>query len=188
MIEPEILIKAYSEGIFPMANDSGEIHWYESNPRAILDIKTFKIPRDLKRILNRNSFEIYFDRSFEKVMRCCSRREPTWISEEIISSYVRLHQYGFAHSIEAWQEDKLVGGLYGVTLGGAFFGESMFHHVSNASKVSLVHLAQHLKDKNFLLHDAQIMTPTLKLFGAKNIFRDEYMDMLKVALKKRIKF
>src|SRR5262245_32691314 len=185
MIAPRTLLEAYSQGIFPMADEIGNLNWYEANPRAIVEINDYHIPRDLKRILNRQAFEIHFDRSFEQVMRGCAERTQTWISEEIIHSYVTLHQMGYAHSVEAWQDGELAGGLYGVCLGAAFFGESMFHRVSHASKVALVHLLRHLQARKFLLHDAQVMTSTLALFGAKNIPRTSYLLRLRAALKQR---
>lgn len=188
MIPPETLLEAYSQGIFPMADEDGTMGWYEANPRAIVEIDGYRIPHDLKRILNRNSFEIHRDRSFEQVMRGCMNRTPTWISEEIVCSYVMLHHLGHAHSVETWQNGELVGGLYGVTIGGAFFGESMFHRATHASKVALAHLLRHLQAQGFALHDAQVMTSTLKLFGAKNISRSDYLLRLEAALKKRAVF
>lgn len=188
MIPAETLLDAYREGIFPMADESGEISWYEADPRTILEVQTFHPPRDLRRILNRRCFEVYFDRSFERVMRACAQREYTWISEEIIQSYINLHRLGFAHSVESWQNGKLVGGLYGVALHGAFFGESMFFRVSHASKVALANLAEHLKKRGYVLHDAQMMTSTLKLFGATEISREEYLARLHLALRKKVSF
>lgn len=171
-----------------MADDDGEISWYEADPRTILDVQEFHLPRDLRRILNRRCFEIHFDRSFEQVMRACAQREYTWISEDIIQSYFNLHRLGFAHSVEAWQNGKLVGGLYGVALHGAFFGESMFFRVTHASKVALAHLAEHLKRRGYMLHDAQMMTSTLRLFGAIEIPREEYLQRLQQALRKKVSF
>jgi leucyl/phenylalanyl-tRNA--protein transferase len=200
MIPAEVLLDGYRRGIFPMAEANGEIRWYEADPRTILDIQHFRIPRDLRRILNRNLFEIRFDCAFEPVIRACAGRASTWISEEIISSYINLHKAGYAHSAEAWsrpllaaggQEEataQLVGGLYGVAIGAAFFGESMFYRVSCASKVALAHLAEHLKAQGFELHDVQMMTPTLRLFGAQQIPREEYLKRLQKALAKRRKF
>ncbi len=188
MIPAQTLLEAYSQGIFPMADESGEINWYEANPRAILEVQDYRIPRDLRRVLNRRQFEIQMDRCFELVMRACAARRETWISEEIIASYVNLHALGYAHSVEAWQNGRLAGGLYGVALHGAFFGESMFFRVSNASKVALAHLAAHLKNRGYVLHDAQMMTPTLRLFGAIEISREEYLSRLRVALQKKVSF
>ncbi len=202
MIPAEILLDGYSHGIFPMAGDDGDIKWYESDPRTILDIHDFRIPRDLRRILNRGHFEIRVDCAFEQVIRACADRASTWISDEIIVSYVNLHKLGYAHSVEAWlrpgailknkdkpvQEERLAGGLYGVALGAAFFGESMFHRVPHASKVALAYLAEHLKARGFELHDAQMMTPTLELFGAQQIPREEYLRRLQKALHKKKEF
>jgi leucyl/phenylalanyl-tRNA--protein transferase len=156
----------------------------------------------LRRILNRGIFEIRVDSAFEQVIRACAHRDSTWISEEIVASYVNLHRLGYAHSVEAWlrpeavlhegdkpvQEEKLVGGLYGVALGAAFFGESMYYRVSHASKAALAYLVERLKAQRFELHDAQMMTPTLKLFGAQEIPREEYLMRLRKALKKNRKF
>ncbi|MGH7600019.1 MAG: leucyl/phenylalanyl-tRNA--protein transferase, partial [bacterium] len=172
------------------------------DPRTILDIHDFRIPRDLRRILNRGHFEIRVDRAFEQVIRSCAARVSTWISDEIIASYVNLHKMGFAHSVETWlrpgailnsgdkpaQEEKLVGGLYGVALGAAFFGESMFHRVPHASKVALAYLTGHLKTRGFELHDTQMMTPTLELFGAQQIPKEEYLLRLQNALRKKKEF
>lgn len=203
MIPANVLLEAYRHGVFPMADENGEIAWFEADPRTILDIHDYRIPRDLRRILNRGHFEIRFDYAFEQIIRCCADRDSTWISEEIIASYVNLHQLGYAHSVEAWlrpnvaaenqdeaarPEASLAGGLYGVAVGAAFFGESMFHRVSHASKVALAHLAEHLRSRGFELHDAQMMTPTVKLFGAQQISRNEYMIRLQAALQKERTF
>ncbi|MDZ7291039.1 MAG: leucyl/phenylalanyl-tRNA--protein transferase [candidate division KSB1 bacterium] len=202
MIPAEILLDGYRCGIFPMADEDGEIRWFEADPRTILDIHHFRIPHDLRRILNRGLFEIHIDRAFEQVIRACADRESTWISEEIIASYLNLHQLGYAHSVEAWlrpgvilkeggrpvREEKLAGGLYGVALGAAFFGESMFYRVPHASKVALAHLVEHLRARDFELHDVQMMTPTLKLFGAQQIPKTEYLIRLRKALLKNRNF
>jgi len=199
MIPAEVLLDGYSQGIFPMADEDGEIRWYEADPRTILDIHHYRIPRDLRRILNRNVFEIRFDSDFARVIHACADRASTWISEEIIASYINLHKSGYAHSVETWlrptvlpggkkQEAKLVGGLYGVALGAAFFGESMFYRASHASKVALAHLAERLKTQGFELHDAQMMSPTLKSFGARQISCEEYLKRLRQALMKSRKF
>ena len=136
MIEPEVLLQGYRLGVFPMAMADGAIEWFSPDPRAILPLKGFHVPHTVERAVRKGVFEIRIDVSFTDVMRECARRPETWINDQIIASYVRLHQLGHAHSIEAWQNGKLAGGLYGVAIGGAFFGESMFHHVRDASKVA----------------------------------------------------
>jgi leucyl/phenylalanyl-tRNA--protein transferase len=167
---------------------SGEIGWYSPDPRAIIEPEELKIPRSLKLTLKKNPFEIRLDRRFEEVMRACAEREDTWISEEIVQSYLHLHQLGLAHSVECWKNAELAGGLYGVAIGGAFFGESMFSRVRDASKVALVSLVNRLRDRGFELLDTQFITPHLARFGAKEIPREEYLTRLKAALRKNCQF
>lgn len=177
IIPSELLLTAYSSGYFPMADSrDGEIHWYSPDPRAIIPLNAFKISRSLKQTIMKNIFEIRIDHSFEDVIRNCAKRDETWISEEIVQSYLELHRLDYAHSIESWHNKKLVGGLYGVALGGAFFGESMFSIMKDASKVTLVALVKRLKQKGFKLLDTQYITPHLKKFGAVEIDRDEYLQ------------
>ncbi|MDH4069797.1 MAG: leucyl/phenylalanyl-tRNA--protein transferase [Ignavibacteria bacterium] len=178
-LDPEFLIEAYMSGFFPMADPAtGAISWYSPDPRAILPIEGVIIPRSLRAHLKSAPFEIHMNRRFEEVVRECGRREETWITEEIVTAYTVLNERGHAHSIEAWRGGSLVGGLYGVALGGAFFGESMFSRTSNASKVALVALTQALKSGAFLLHDTQFLTDHLKRFGAIEIPRKEYLQLL----------
>ena len=189
IIEPDFLLLAYCSGYFPMADaKSGAISWYSPDPRAIIELEELKIPRSLKSTLKKNPFEIRLDRRFEEVMRACAEREDTWISEEIVQSYLQLHQLGLAHSVECWKNAKLAGGLYGVAIGGAFFGESMFSRVRDASKVALVSLVNRLRDRGFELLDTQFITPHLARFGAKEIPREEYLTRLKAALRKNCQF
>jgi leucyl/phenylalanyl-tRNA--protein transferase len=162
---------------------TGEIYWYSPDPRAIFDLDEFHIPRSLKLTLKKQAFEIRINQRFEEVMRACAAREETWISETIIESYIQLHRAGIAHSVETWKEGTLVGGLYGVALRGAFFGESMFSRVRDGSKIALVYLVNRLKTRGFILLDTQFMTPHLQKFGAREISRDEYLKRLKKALK-----
>jgi leucyl/phenylalanyl-tRNA---protein transferase len=186
MLTPEMLLAAYCRGIFPMAiNEQGEIGWFSPDPRAVIPLDDrFHIPHGLRRTLKKNPFTVTFDREFEAVMRACGDRTRTgsWISEEIIKSYCDLHRLGFAHSVEARLDDKLVGGLYGVHIGGAFFGESMFHWATDASKVALVSLVERLRDRGFLLLDTQWQTPHLAQFGTMEIPRSEYLQRLKRAI------
>jgi leucyl/phenylalanyl-tRNA--protein transferase len=187
-LSPDTLLSGYAKGIFPMADADGAINWYDADPRAILEVNGYRIPHDVRRRWRRVQFDIRFDTAFEEVMRHCANRQNTWISEEIIAAYSELHRHGHAHSVEAWQENRLVGGLYGVHLGGAFFGESMFYRVPGASKVALASLCEHLQRQRFLLHDIQQLTPTLALFGAQLIPKEDYLKLLKRAIRRRRRF
>ena len=188
MIPPAFLLNAYANGIFPMGLPNGELGWFSPDPRGIIPLETFHVPHGLARTLRRNRFEIRFDSAFVEVMRACAQREDTWIDDEIVSSYERLHQLGHGHSVEAWREGNLVGGLYGVALGGAFFGESMFHTETDASKVALNALVERLRSQGFVLLDTQWVTPHLATFGATEIRRREYMKRLKAAIRKECVF
>lgn len=179
MIPAQLLLHAYRNAVFPMAMEGGEIAWFSPNPRAIIPIDAgFHIPHGLRRTLGKGAFEIRIDTSFEEVMRRCALREETWISKEIVVSYVNLHRLGHAHSVEAWQDGKLAGGLYGVAIGGAFFGESMFHDVTDASKIALHALVMRMRKRGFSLLDTQWLTPHLRTFGAHEIPRAEYQRRL----------
>jgi leucyl/phenylalanyl-tRNA--protein transferase len=191
VIEPEILLTAYRRGIFPMAVDKrGRIGWFSPDPRAVIPLDArFHIPHGLRRVLKQKKFEITSDTDFETVIRECARRkEGTWISKGIIDSYCNLHRLGHAHSIETRLGGELVGGLYGMALGGAFFGESMFHRATDASKVALVALVERLRARGFVLLDTQWTTPHLQQFGACEIPRDEYLWQLEHALKLKCQF
>jgi leucyl/phenylalanyl-tRNA---protein transferase len=189
MIPQELLLEAYRRGIFPMGMDDGEIGWFSPDPRAIIPLdEKFHIPHGLARALKKNRFEIRADSAFEKTIRACATRRETWISEEIIDSYCTLHQLGHAHSVEAWLDGEMAGGLYGVAIGGAFFGESMFHRVTDASKVALVALVERLRARGFVLLDTQWLTPHLEKFGAHEISRATYLRRLATALKKECAF
>jgi leucyl/phenylalanyl-tRNA--protein transferase len=191
-LNAETLVYAYASGAFPMAEETGEIFWYSPDPRAIIPIQSYKPAKSLKPIINQNRFEIRVNTSFEQVMRNCALPRPTepetWISEEIVHAYTELHQMGLAHSVEAWQEDKLVGGLYGVSLGAAFFGESMFSFVSNSSKVAFHYLIQILREQKYELLDSQFMNDNVQRYGAINIPRTAYIKRLAKALKSTCHF
>jgi len=161
---------------------NGEIGWFSPDPRTIIPIDTFHVPHGLGRVLRKGLFEIRVNSAFEKVMRACSERRETWITESIIASYCNLHRSGFAHSVEAWRDGNLAGGLYGVSIGAAFFGESMFHRVTDASKVALHALVERLRARRFLLLDTQWTTSHLQKFGAVEIPRARYLRLLAQAL------
>lgn len=182
MIDSEVLLQGYRLGVFPMAMDDGEIEWFSPDPRAILPLDKFHVPHTLERAVRKKSFGIRINTSFTEVMEQCARRPETWINDEIVESYSRLHRLGHAHSVEAWQNGVLAGGLYGVSIGGAFFGESMFHHVREASKIALVALVEHLRARRFTLLDTQWLTPHLQKFGAIEIPRSEYLHRLSSAV------
>ena len=186
------LIYGYMNGIFPMADADNMLYWYSPDPRAIIPLDTYKPPKSLRPVINQNVFEIKIDADFEGVMRGCatarSHDDSTWISEEIIKAYCDLHYLGFAHSVEAYQNNALVGGLYGVSIGAAFFGESMFYRVSDASKVAFHYLIQTLKQQNFELLDTQFINDNVRRFGAIEIPKSEYVWRLKRAIRKKMTF
>jgi leucyl/phenylalanyl-tRNA--protein transferase len=185
MIAPETLLEAYASGWFPMALAPGEIRWYSPDPRGIIPLDGFHVPRRLGRALRGEPFEIRVDTAFRDVIVACSERadaDGNWIDQEIIDSYVNLHALGHAHSVEAWQDGALAGGLYGVAIGGAFFGESMFHRVPDASKAALVALVDRLRTRGFTLLDTQWVTDHLLQFGAIEIPRRRYLRLLDQAL------
>ncbi|MFH0988888.1 MAG: leucyl/phenylalanyl-tRNA--protein transferase [bacterium] len=189
IIEPDYLLGAYCKGYFPMADPgTGEISWYSPDPRAVFDLDHFRIPRSLKSILKTNRYETAINKDFEQVIRLCAAREETWISEEIVQSYLHLHRIGFAHSVESRSAGNIVGGLYGVAIGGAFFGESMFSAERNASKIALVNLVQRLRENGFELLDTQFITPHLQMFGAEEVPKELYLQKLATAIKKKCMF
>ncbi len=191
-LDPQTLLTAYSQGVFPMADREGAIRWYTADPRGILPLEHFHIPGTLRQTVRQGKFQIRINHDFAATMRACATvpREDggTWINQTLIAAYVRLHEMGFAHSVEAWQDGELVGGLYGVSLGRAFFGESMFHTVRDASKVALVHLVQRLRDRGYELLDTQATTSHLKRFGAIDIPAGEYVVRLRKALERKCVF
>jgi leucyl/phenylalanyl-tRNA--protein transferase len=186
-----MLLAAYSAGIFPMAiNDQGDIAWFSPDPRALIPLDhRFHVAHGLRRALKKNIFEIAFDQRFAQVIEACRvAHGSTWISKEIVESYSRLHESGHAHSVEVLRDGELVGGLYGVHLGAAFFGESMFHRTPDASKVALVALVERLRRNQFSLLDTQWLTPHLRQFGTYLISKQEYLELLKQALRTRTDF
>ncbi len=184
-VSAEDLIYGYVHGVFPMAEKDGTLYWYSPDPRAIIPIDAYKVSRSLRPVLNKALFEVKINHCFEAVMRYCAAprkyERETWISEGLITAYSELHKMGYAHSVECYQEGKLVGGLYGVSIGAAFFGESMFHLVSNASKIAFHYLMQILKAGNYRLLDTQFMNPNVQRYGAVEIPREDYLKKLRKA-------
>jgi leucyl/phenylalanyl-tRNA---protein transferase len=182
ILSPEVLLSAYSQGVFPMAHE-GEIQWFSPERRGLIPLdERFHIPHGLKRALKRRPFEVKWDTAFRETMLACADRKETWIDEVILDSYCRLHELGHAHSVECWDEEGLQGGLYGVSLGAVFFGESMFSRKTDASKIALVHLVETLRAREFKLLDTQWMTEHLKQFGGYELTRRQYHQALREAL------
>jgi len=205
-LTPTLLLRAYANGIFPMGDETGAVHWYAPDPRAVLPLDAFHIPDNLERRVRRREFRVTSNVAFDRVIEHCADRDRTWITPRIIDAYTDLHERGFAHSVEAWTrpgteaeervgaksggdtgpsgdaEPVLAGGLYGVQLGGGFFGESMFYTVSNASKVALVHLVRQLRAGGAALLDVQYSNPHLEQFGIAEISREAYLERLADAL------
>lgn len=193
-LTPELVLRAYTLGIFPMARCRGDplVTWVAPERRGIIPLSGFRVPRRLRRVVRGNRFRIRCDTAFAQVVAACAAPAPgrtdTWINAEIENTYLALHRLNAAHSIEAWTEDGLVGGLYGVRIGAAFFGESMFSFVTDASKVALVHLVARLKRGGFMLLDAQFVTDHLRRFGAIEVPADDYRDRLDRATQARAEF
>lgn len=193
-LDADTLLKAYAIGVFPMAmsRDDPELHWFDPEKRGIIPLEAFHIPRRLARTLRAEPFRVTADTAFEQVMRLCAApgpgRSETWINEQIVDLYTELHDRGHAHSVECWQDDEMAGGLYGVSLGAAFFGESMFSRERDASKVALVHLVARLIRGGFRLLDCQFMTEHLRSFGAVEVPRDAFKMMLAEAIDRTATF
>jgi leucyl/phenylalanyl-tRNA--protein transferase len=185
-LDPETLLSAYAQGAFPMSDRDGIVRWYTADPRGVIPLdERFHVAGTLRALVRQRKFDARINFDFEKTMTLCAQGRPdgTWIGRQLIRAYCRLHDLGFAHSVECYGEhDQLVGGLYGVSLGGAFFGESMFHRARDASKVALVHLVERLRERGFLLLDAQASTPHLRTFGCEEISGDEYLKRLREAI------
>ena len=181
---------AYRSGIFPWTVNP--LTWWSPDPRAIFELEKFHVPKSLGKFLRKQPFAITRDRAFRRVMQACAEpaagREETWVTPEFIEAYTRLHEQGEAHSVECWRGDELVGGIYGVSFGGFFAGESMFHRATNASKVALCHLVGHLRAQGFALLDIQMLTPATRQLGAVEIPRDEYLKRLKSAVEMNCDF
>ena len=215
-LKPDTLIRAYCAGIFPMADEKGDLGWFSPDPRAVIELDTFKVPRSLRQRVRRGGYEIRINTCFGRVIRrCADRDEGTWISADIIEAYCNLHRLGYAHSVETYYDDQLAGGLYGVSVGGAYFGESMFTARaagptagaraagatgsaggptrcagagSDGSKLALVALVERMKQRGLTLLDIQFMTPHLARFGAREIPRADYLSRLESALRADVGF
>lgn len=193
-VTPEIVLRAYAEGIFPMAETRGSttLYWVSPDRRGILPLDGFHVPRRLARTVKAERFEVRVDSAFAEVIAACAQpaggRDESWINDEVMGLFVKLHAMGHAHSVEAWRDGSLAGGLYGLAIGGAFFGESMFSRCRDASKVALVHLAGRLIAGGFTLLDAQFITRHLRQFGAVEIDRSYYLELLRRAIAKPADF
>ncbi|MSO85072.1 MAG: leucyl/phenylalanyl-tRNA--protein transferase [Rhodospirillales bacterium] len=193
-LTPELLLKAYAAGLFPMAQSRNDRHvfWVDPKVRGVLPLDRFHVPRSLMKLVRKNPFEIRVNTAFDQVIGQCAEawksRRDTWINSEIVKAYTQLHHMGFVHSIEVWLNGRLVGGLYGVALGGAFFGESMFSRATDASKIALVFLVERLKAGGFKLLDTQFVTDHLRRFGAIEIPGRQYLEMLDDALRAKARF
>ncbi len=186
----ERLLLAYRSGIFPWT--ARPITWWSPDPRAVMELDSFHVSRSLERTLRKQPFHITADRAFRAVMEECARptrgRRSTWITREFVEGYTRLHEAGHAHSLECWAGERLVGGVYGVAIGGFFAGESMFHRVSDASKVALFHLVNHLRAADFVLFDIQMLTPVTRQLGGTEVPRSEYLRRLHAAVELPVRF
>ena len=194
-LDPESLLSAYAQGALPMADHDGVVRLYTADPRGVMPLdERFHVSGTLRQLVKRpperGGFEVRVNHDFEATMRACAaqRTDGTWISDELIGAYLRLHALGFAHSVECWRGGELAGGLYGVSLGAAFFGESMFHRQRDASKVALVHLVNRLRERAFLLLDAQATTPHLETFGCYDVPAEDYLEMLTDAIARPREF
>jgi len=184
------IVEGYAQGYFLMADDAkGSLSWYSSRERTLIPLdQRFRYPTSLRRVLNQNRFEVCINRAFREVVEGCSNRETTWISDELKEVYWALHQAGWAHSFETWQNNQLAGGVLGIAIGGLFIGESMFYQIPDGSKVAMVKLVDHLRSRNFLVFDAQMMNPHLARFGAHIVNHKEYKRLLVEAIRRNCRF
>ena len=189
LLKPDNMLRLYASGAFPMADTkAGTINWYMPETRTIIPLDSFNFPRSARKAIEKMDFEIKFDTDFAKVIMGCSDRQETWISKELIDAYKRLMKRGHVHTVETWLNGEMVGGLFGITFRGAFFGESMFFYVSEASKAALIALINHLNERDYILLDAQFMTEHLKMFGAIEISFQDYSKLLHKAYTRGCEF
>ncbi len=190
LVTPELMLRAYAAGVFPMADNAGtdEIFWVDPRQRCFLPLHRFHLARSLRKSILRGGYRIRVDHAFASVVEACAARDETWINDTIRALYIGLHRLGHAHSVEVWIEGELAGGLYGVRIGGAFFGESMFSHARDASKIALAYLVARLKAGGFTLLDTQFTTPHLAALGARDVARAQYHELLDRAIGKPADF
>jgi leucyl/phenylalanyl-tRNA--protein transferase len=189
LLKPANMLRLYAGGAFPMADEeTDEINWFMPEIRTVIPLDNYNIPRSLRKFIKDSAFEVRFDTDFMGVVKGCASREKTWISQKLIDAYLELQRLGHIHTVETWKKEKLVGGLYGITYCGAFFGESMFSFEKQASKFALTKLIEYLNEKKFVLLDVQYMTEHLKMFGAKEITFDEYNRLLIKAYERDTQF
>lgn len=188
LLKPENMIRLYAQGAFPMANEYDEINWYLPNTRAIIPLDNYNYPRSLRKFIEESQLQYRFDSDPGTVIRQCADRDETWISEELINAYEGLMDYDFIHSVEVFEKEEMIGGLFGIAIGGAFFGESMFSKKSQASKAALITLIERLIRKNFALLDVQVMTDHLRMFGAVEISFAEFQELLEKAYSRNTEF
>jgi leucyl/phenylalanyl-tRNA--protein transferase len=189
-LTPEVILRAYASGIFPMSDsaDDPDVYWVQPKIRGIMPLNGFHTSRSLRRAIGRKDYTISFDTQFADVVRGCADRDETWINHVIFDQYMQLHAMGHAHSVEVSRDGKLIGGVYGVTLGTAFFGESMFSRATNASKIALYHLVKHLNERDFTLFDTQFQNPHIETLGVIEIHQNEYLGLLQRALENQATF
>lgn len=188
LLKPINMLNLYAQGAFPMADEKGEIDWYQPKTRTIIPLDNHNVPRSLKKFMAECDFNYGYNERVIEVVKYCADRNETWISPELIEAYKRLEEIGFLHSVEVYSKSKLVGGLFGIAIGGAFFGESMFSRITQASKVALVKLIERLKEKKFIILDVQFTNPHLEMFGSIEIDFNEYNDMLALAYEREVSF
>ena len=188
LLLPYNMIKLYANGAFPMAEDDGEVNWYMPETRTIIPLDNFNVPKTLQKFMDECDFEYRYDLATMEIVKNCADREETWISTKLINAYKDLLENGYLHSVEVYQKNKLVGGLYGVTYRGAFYGESMFSNVTQASKAALVKLIERLNERGYKLLDVQFQTEHLKMFGAVEVSFEEYMKLNHASFESDVKF
>ena len=187
-LSPQVILKGYAQGYFPMPDlKTSRINWYRPDPRAVLPLDAFHASKSLTRLIKKGLFQITYNKAFRHVIQECANRKTTWINQNVIQTYNQLHTNGFAQSVEVWLNKELVGGLYGVNIAGAFFAESMFYKVSNASKVALYYLVQQLNTQDFILLECQFLTDHLKRLGAVELYDCDYVRLLRKALQKKVR-